>query len=197
MPWDEDRSASPVGIHDGVVYFNGEPPADGRAGFGSSVGWRWIPGTAAPEPVGGWIGTVDASSGTMLVTNKDGRFVVTADGERHLIDLDPAATLRPGGDLLYTFRNEPCAVTLFGLTTGAASPRVVSLPPGCRFGAPHPPVWEEPDHLLISTRDNFRLPGVGVRADLTSGRLELLDLDHAGGHDSVFVEPWLGAGREA
>ncbi|MBC6468805.1 DUF6042 family protein [Actinomadura alba] len=164
MPWDEDRDCYVVAIHEGAVHFVGAQP-DG----GPRVAMCWAPG-GEPEPRGYDLRQIDPLTGTALVYDS-GLVVISPDGIRRRVDLDPAAELAPGGRRLYTYRYLPPAVTLFDVETGADNPKVFWLPRGTNPSGAHKPVWEDADHLLVPV-PRWEIDAAAVRLDVRTGEFE-------------------------
>lgn len=155
---------------------------------------RWTPGSD-PEPLPYHLREIDPLTGTRLVHDGErGVLVVYPDGTRRHCALDPNVALAPGGTRLYSYRHFPPAVTLFDVATGAEDPRIFWLPGNSQVSTtvPGQPVWEDPDHLVILTRDwDFDLNAPAVRLNVRTGEFERVPLTEDAGYRPLLIEPLL------
>jgi hypothetical protein len=182
MPWDTSEELFPLGLHDGVVYFQRRHPP---------LTMRWEPGRT-PEPLGYEIRQLDSISGTALAADRDGLIVIHPDGGSHQMALNAAAMLAPGGTRLYSHRYSPPAVTVFDIPDG--TPRVHWLPKGCVTSTTTPwgrPVWEDTEHLIIPVGGPWALTRQqrALRLDIRTGHLETVPTPPGDG--ILLVEPLL------
>jgi hypothetical protein len=146
MPTEDDVDLrSVLAVHCGAVH--------ALAGVTHLASMTWTPG-ADPELSTPTLREVDTPSGTGLAADHDhdGVLVVEPDGRNRLLPASPHANLSPGARLLYEFRYQPRAITVYDLADDQPEPNTIWLPLEAEIPPAFPPVWETPTRVLLRTR---------------------------------------------
>ena len=199
MPWDETASIRVVGILGGAVYVNVRARNNTSAPDELSV--RWIPGER-PQVLPYQLRQVDPYGGVILAESHEHEaLLIDADGGVTPVRNDPLDILVPGGRYLCQWQYMPPGLHLYDLLD-TDRVRTFVLParsqtvllPVCRA-----PVWEDPDHVLVSADgDRNALDVPVVRLHVGTGAIERINLPPEAGCHPVLVTPlWEQAERKS
>jgi hypothetical protein len=164
MPWDDSQPLTLNAVHDGVIRFNTD--------------MQWRPGND-PEPAPYPVTTIDPVSGTSFYYDpQQGPTIITPDGTRRRFTASYDARPAPGGDRLYEFGHTPASLILFDAITSRTT-QTYWLPPRSQTSptGPQPPVWEDPDHLLVHVRSGVHDIGTSlIRLNVRTGDFQAVPL---------------------